>query len=145
MGSYRLDKPKSMILILPVCEIRIFSILRSAKQTQAAKRSTEDKTRRTTVDDIVLMAIIQRTSDLPCKLACNPFPEPSVADDVIQHLPTVDIFEYHIVVVLVHNHLSHSADIWVMKKHGQCGFTEGTNFLGRILGGLLRGGFRTAC
>lgn len=62
-----------------------------------------------------------------------------MADDVIKHLTTIDIFENHVVVMLVNDHFSHSAYVWMVEEHRECCFTKGTDLLGGILGRLLRG------
>lgn len=46
-----------------------------------------------TMDDAVAMAIIQRTGDLPSKLARLLLLQFPVGDDVVQHLATIHIFE----------------------------------------------------
>jgi hypothetical protein len=69
------------------------------------------------VDDIIPMAIIQRTPDLPRKLPGNALSQPPMADDIIQHLPTIDVLEDHVVMMLVHDHLTHAADVGMMKEH----------------------------
>lgn len=38
-----------------------------------------------------------------------------MADDVVEHLTAVDVFEYHVVVMLVDNHFSHAADVRVVE------------------------------
>lgn len=73
----------------------------------------------TPMDDVVLVAVIQRTPDLPCKLACHALPQPPVTDDVVQHLPPVDVLEHHVVVVRVHDHLPHPADVRMVQQHRQ--------------------------
>lgn len=68
----------------------------------------------TSVDDIVLMAVVQSAAYLPGELTCHPFPQPTMADDIVKHLATIHVLEHHIIVMLVDDHLSHTADIWVM-------------------------------
>lgn len=93
--------------------------------------------------DAVSMTIVQCTSDLTRKFTCHSFSQPSVADDVVQHLPTVDIFEHHIVMVLVHDHLAHATNVGMMQEHRQRGFAQSPDLLGCILRGLFRCSLRT--
>ena len=79
----------------------------------------------TSVDDIVQVAIFQSTADLTGKLPRNAFPQPTVADYVVEHLASIDVFENHVVVMVVDNHLSHATDIRVVEEHGKCRFPEG--------------------
>jgi len=55
-----------------------------------------------------------------------------VTDDVVEHLTTVDIFEYHVVMMLMDDHLTHAADVRVMEEHGEGGLTESAYFFGSI-------------
>lgn len=66
------------------------------------------------MDHIIEMAIFQRTPDLSGELSGHAFPQSPVADNVVEHLPPVHILEHHVVVVLMDDHLAHSADIWVV-------------------------------
>ena len=68
-----------------------------------------------------------------------------MANNVVEHLTTVDILEDHVIVVLVNDHFPHAADVRVVKKHGKGSFPKSTNFLGGILGGLFRCRLRTGC
>jgi len=62
----------------------------------------------------VQMAVFQRTPNLSRELPGHSLAEPSVTDDVVQHLSSVHVFKDHIVVVLVNDHFSHSTDIRVI-------------------------------
>ena len=66
------------------------------------------------MDHIIEMAVFQRTPDLSGKLSRHAFPQSPVADDVVEHLAAVHILEHHVVVMLMDDHLSHSADIGVI-------------------------------
>jgi len=66
------------------------------------------------VDNAVFVAVFQRTANLTSKLPRYPFPQSSVTDDVVQHLSSVDVFENHIVVMLVDDHFPHAANIRMM-------------------------------
>lgn len=87
--------------------------------------------------DVIPMAIIQRTANLPRKFARDAFPQAAVGDNVIEHLPAVDVLEDHVVVVLVDDHLAHAADIWVVEEEGEGGFAEGARFFRGVAGGLF--------
>ena len=60
-----------MILMLPEWEMRIFSILRSAGCYSIAQDSKSEVL--TSVDDVVLVAVVQSATYLPRELARNPF------------------------------------------------------------------------
>ena len=70
------------------------------------------------MNDVVLMAVVERTADLARKLACDALAQATVADDVVEHLAATDVLEDHVVVVLVDNHLPHAADVRVVEEHG---------------------------
>jgi hypothetical protein len=38
-----------------------------------------------------------------------------MADDVVKHLPAVYVLKYHVVVVLVHNHIAHATYVRVVE------------------------------
>jgi hypothetical protein len=96
----------------------------------------------TAMDDIVPMAILQRTPYLPSKLSRHAFPQPSMADDKVQHLPSVDVLEHHVVVMLMDDHLTHTADIGMVKEQREGCFAECADLFRGILGSLPRGGLR---
>jgi len=52
-----------------------------------------------------------------------------MANDIIEHLSTVDILKDHVVVVLVDDHLSHAADVGVVEEHGEGSLSESANLL----------------
>jgi len=85
------------------------------------------------MNDVVQMAILQSAPYLPRELPGDPFPQSTMADDVVEHLTTVNVFENHVVVVLVDNHFAHSADVGVIQEHGEGGLAEGSDFLGCVL------------
>lgn len=87
---------------------------------------------------VVLVAIIQRTPNLPGELPRNTFPQSPMADDVVEHLAAADVLEHHVVVVLVDDHLSHTAYVGMVEQHRQRSFTKGPYLLRGILGRLLR-------
>ena len=69
--------------------------------------------------DVVLVAILEHAPDLTHKLPRDIFPWATVADDIVQHLTTIDVFENHVVVVLMDDHLElpHATDVGVVEKH----------------------------
>lgn len=69
------------------------------------------------MDDVVLVAVLQRTPDLAGKLSRDPLTETTMADDVVQHLTSTDILENHVVVMLMHDHLSHATNVRVVEEH----------------------------
>ena len=94
----------------------------------------------TSMNDVVEMAILQRTPNLPRKFSRHPFPQSTMTDDIIQHLTSIDILENHVIVMLVDYHFSHATYVGVIEKHGKGRFAKGPNLLGGIFGGLPRCG-----
>jgi len=85
------------------------------------------------MDNIISMTIIQCTPDLPRKLSRRYLAQPPMADNVVQHLFAVEVFENHIIVVRMNNHFSHAAYIRMMQTHGECRLAERAKFLAGIL------------
>lgn len=56
-------------------------------------------------------------SYLTSELASDTFPQPTVADNVVEHLATVYVLEYHVIMMLMDDHLTHAADVRMMEKH----------------------------
>ena len=83
----------------------------------------------TSMNDVIKVAILQCTPNLPGKLSRDTFAQSTVTDDVVQHLASVDILEHHVIVMLVDYHFSHAAYVGVIEKHGEGGFTKSANFL----------------
>ena len=52
-----------------------------------------------------------------------------MTDNIIQHLTPIDVFEYHVVVMLVDDHFAHAANVGMVEEHGESRFANGTNFL----------------
>lgn len=107
----------------------MFSILRSegtghATRGQPWEKVFESLRGLASMDDRIPVAVIQRAGDLPGKLSCRPLPQPSMTDDIVQHLPSVDEFEHHVIVVRVHDHLPHPADVRVMQQERDRGFPD---------------------
>lgn len=59
-----------------------------------------------------------------------------MTDDIVKHLTTINVLGNHVIVVLMNDHLTHTADIWMMEEHRQSSFTKGTNLFRSILGSL---------
>jgi hypothetical protein len=66
------------------------------------------------MNDIIPMAILQSTPNLPSKLSRNSLSQPAMFDDIIEHVTTADVLKNHVVVVLVHENLVHAANMWMM-------------------------------
>lgn len=76
------------------------------------------------MNDVIPMAVIQRAANLPRELPSHSFAQAPMTDNVIQHLAAVDVFENHIIMVLVNDHLSHATDIRMVEKHRQRCFAK---------------------
>ena len=81
------------------------------------------------MDDIVHVTVFKCRTDLPGKLSCYSFAQPTVADDEVEHLTAIHVLEHHVIVMLVNDHLTHTADVWVVEEKGECGLAEGADFL----------------
>jgi hypothetical protein len=90
------------------------------------------------MDDVIAVAVIQRRGNLPGKLAGYTFAQTTVRDDVVEHLPPIDILEDHVVVVLVDDHLAHAADVRVVQQHAQCCLPKCPRLLAGVLGRRAR-------
>ena len=72
----------------------------------------------TTMNHIIAVTIVQCTANLTSKLACHTFPQSTMADDVVEHLAATHVFEHHVIMMLMDDHLAHAADIGMVEKHG---------------------------
>ena len=70
----------------------------------------------TPMDDIVVMTITECTAYLPCKPSSCAFLEASMADDVVEHLATVDVLANHVIMMLMNDHLTHTTDVGMVEK-----------------------------
>ena len=70
-GLYKLERPKSIILIFPVCEISIFSILRSGNG--CSERYGSNRKGLTSVDNVILVTVVESATNLSGELACYTF------------------------------------------------------------------------
>ena len=69
--------------------------------------------------NVVEVTVFEGAAYLTGELAGHPLPESAMADDVVEHLAAIDVFEYHVVMILVYNHLAHAADVRVIEEHGK--------------------------
>lgn len=81
------------------------------------------------MDDIIFMTIIQGTPNLPRKLSSDSLSKSTMADDIIEHLTSIDILENHVVMMLMNDHLSHTTYVGMIEEHRKSGFTYCSNFL----------------
>jgi hypothetical protein len=72
--------------------------------------------RLTSVHDVILMTIIQGTANLPREFTSNSFFKPAMTNNVIQHLDVADIFKYHVIMVLMNDHLVHCTDVGMVEE-----------------------------
>ena len=102
------------------------------------RRPPHGASERTSMHDVVLVAVVESAADLPCELARNALPEPSVADDVVEHLAPAHVLEDHVVVMLMRDHLAHAADVGVVQEHRQRRLAQSADLLRGVFGCLLR-------
>lgn len=87
-----------------------------------------DRTRLTSMHDVVLMTILQRTPDLTRELARGAFPESAVLNDVVQHRAPLDVLEHEIEMGVLKDHFSHAAYVRVMEEHVDGRFADRSEF-----------------
>lgn len=68
------------------------------------------------VDDAITVTVIKRTGNLPGKFAGLFLFQPTVRDDVVQHLTAVDVFEHHVPMVIGPVHITHAANVWMVDE-----------------------------
>src|SRR5277367_1473366 len=73
------------------------------------------------------MTIVQGTENLSGKLSSVLFPKLSMANDVIEHLSAVDIFEEEVEMTLCDDDVSHSTNVWMPKQSDDCGLADCPN------------------
>lgn len=102
------------------------------------------------MDDVVGMAVLERTANLPCKLSGTALSESTMGNNVVEHLAAVDPLADHVIVVRIHMHRLHAADIGMMEQHLNRCFADRAHFFREVLltglGHFLRrwtGVFRT--
>ena len=71
-----------------------------------------------TVYDIVLVTVSERAPYLSRELPCYTFLQAAMADDVVQQLTAVNVFENYLVVVLMDDRPPHTADVGAEEKRG---------------------------
>lgn len=64
-----------------------------------------------------------------------------MADDIVEHLPAVDILEHHVVMMLMRDHLAHAADIGMIEQLRKGGFADRANLFGGIFCRLFGNSF----
>jgi hypothetical protein len=64
-----------------------------------------------------------------------------MADYIVKHLSAVYVLEYHVVMVLMHNHIAHTAYVRVVEQLRKRSLTDRADLFRGILGCLLGGGF----
>ena len=89
------------------------------------------------MNNVVLVAVVERAPYLTGELACDALAQAAVADDVVEHLATADVLEHHVVVVLVYDHLAHATDVGVVEQHRECSLAECADLLGGVFGRLF--------
>jgi hypothetical protein len=86
-----------------------------------------------------MVQIIQRAANLSSKLPGDAFTESTMGDDVVEHLTAVDVFEDHVVVVLVCDEFAHAAYVGMVEEEGEGSFADGADFFGSVFEGLFLG------
>ena len=61
------------------------------------------------------MAVIERAGNLTTEFSGLLLLESAMRDDVVKHLPTIDIFEQHIPVIFGSLHVAHTTDKWMIE------------------------------
>lgn len=84
----------------------------------------------------VPMAIVEGAGDLSSKFPGLLLFETAVCNDVIEHLPTIDILEQHIPVVIRFLDIDHFADVRMMKQGHQSSLSGSSDFF-RSVGTLV--------
>lgn len=82
--------------------------------------------------DAVGVTVFERAAHLSREFASASLAQSTVRDDVVEHLAAVDVFEDHVVVMGVHEHRLHAADVRVMKEEDDRGFSDGPNLFREI-------------
>lgn len=85
--------------------------------------------------DTIPMAVVQRARNLPAKLPRLLLFQPAVADDVVEHLPAVDVLEQHVPVVIRAHDVAHAADVGVVNQRDDGRFPRRAHLL-RMIGAL---------
>ena len=69
------------------------------------------------MNDIVTVAVLERTANLTCKLFRNAFPQSSMTNDIIEHLSSAHILKDHVIVACMYDEFTHAADVRVIEEH----------------------------
>jgi hypothetical protein len=70
------------------------------------------------MNDVIFVTILQRASNLPCELPCNALAEATIFGDIVEHRAAVYVFKYHVIMVLMDDHLAHAAYVWMVEQLG---------------------------
>jgi hypothetical protein len=92
---------------------------------------------RTSVNDVVPVAVLERAANLSGEFAGDAFAEAAMGDDVVEHLAAIHEFEDHVVVCRLDDELAHAADVRMEEEHREGGLADGADFLRGILRGLF--------
>jgi hypothetical protein len=84
------------------------------------------------VDDAVSMAVIEGTGDLSAELPSLLLLQPSMRDDVVKHLSTIDVFKEHVPVVGRPHDIAHATDKWVVQESHDGSFSGCSDLLGVV-------------
>ena len=79
------------------------------------------------------VAVVQCTGNLPAKLPCLFLFQTPVRDNVVKHLPTINIFAEHIPVVIGFDDISHAAYVWVVQQCDYGSFSGGSDLFAFIV------------
>lgn len=85
------------------------------------------------MDNVVSMAIIECGAHLTGELARDTLTETSMTDDVVEHLPSVDVLRDHVIMICVYDKLSHATDVWMVQEHAQRRFADRSDLLRGVL------------
>lgn len=121
-----------MILILPVSEMRMFSIFRSGGGYVGGQHN-EVYIDHTSVNDVIFVAVLEGAPNLSCKFPGDAFAEAAMGDDIVEHLAAIYEFEDHVVVGRLDDELAHATDVRVEEEHRKGGLADGADFLRSIL------------
>jgi len=78
--------------------------------------------------DTVGVTVFQCAAYLSRELSRTPFPQAAMRDDVVKQLPTIHIFEDHVIVMWVNKHAFHTCNVRVMQQENNGRFSNGSDF-----------------
>lgn len=80
----------------------------------------------------IAVTVVQSAGDLAAEFPGLLFLEPAVADNVVQHLTTVDILEQHVPVVIRSHDVAHATDVGMVGKGHNGSLSRCADFLAVI-------------